>query len=38
VGWKLVIDQSTEQIVDDPDAVQLYKREGRHPWLIPEEV
>ncbi len=38
VGRKLLIDRATEKIVDDPDAMKLYKRQGRKPWLIPEEV
>jgi predicted dehydrogenase len=37
-GRKLHIDRSTEEIVDDPEAMQLYKRQGREPWIIPEEV
>jgi predicted dehydrogenase len=35
---KLLIDPATEEILDDPEAMKLYKREGREPWIIPEEV
>ncbi|MFH1919509.1 MAG: Gfo/Idh/MocA family oxidoreductase [Planctomycetota bacterium] len=38
VGRKLTFDRATEQIVDDPEAMKLYKRRGREPWIIPEEV
>jgi predicted dehydrogenase len=37
-GKKLVIDQQTGEFVNDPEAMKLYKREYREPWVIPEEV
>jgi hypothetical protein len=37
-GRKLMIDRKTEEILDDPEAMQLFKRSGREPWLIPNEV
>ena len=33
-GQKLVIDPKTEQIVDNPAAMKLFKREYRKPWII----
>jgi hypothetical protein len=33
-GQKLVIDPKTEQIVDNPEAMKLFKREYRKPWTI----
>jgi predicted dehydrogenase len=38
VGRKLFIDRTTHEIVDDPEAMKLYKRQGRKPWWIPDEV
>ena len=37
-GRKLRIDRKTEQILDDAEAMKLFKRSGREPWVIPEEV
>ncbi len=37
-GQKLVIDPKTEHIVDNADAMKLFKREYRKPWAIEEEV
>ena len=34
-GQKLLIDPKTEQIVDNPAAMKLFKREEyRKPWVI----
>ncbi len=38
VGRKLRIDRASEEILDDAEAMKLYKRQGREPWIIPEEV
>jgi len=37
-GQKLTIDPKTEHLVDNPDAMKLFKRTYREPWVIPEEV
>ncbi len=37
-GQKLVIDPKTEHIADNPEAMKLFKREYRKPWVIEEEV
>ncbi len=37
-GQKLKINRKTEQIVDNPDAMALFKRTYRKPWVIEEEV
>jgi len=38
-GQKLVIDPKTEQIVGNPEAMQLFKRQTyRKPWVIADEV
>ena len=37
-GQKLQIDPNTEHIVDNPDAMALFKRTYREPWVIPEQV
>ncbi len=38
-GRKLVIDPKTEHIVDDPEAMKLFKRQQyRKPWTIAEEA
>jgi len=37
-GQKLQIDPKTEQVIDNPEAMKLFKRAGRQPWLIPEVV
>jgi len=37
-GQKLKIDPKTEHIVDNPEAMNLFKRTYREPWVVPEEV
>jgi len=37
-GEKLAIDPKTEQITNSPQAMEYFKREGRAPWTVPEEV
>ena len=37
-GQKLTIDPKTEHIVDNPEAMALFKRTYREPYVIPEEV
>ena len=37
-GQNLLIDPATDHIVDNPQAMTLFKRTYRHPWVIPEEV
>jgi hypothetical protein len=37
-GQKLVIDPQSEQIVDNAEAMKLFKREYREPWVIPDQV
>jgi predicted dehydrogenase len=37
-GRKLQIDPTTEQIVDDPQAMGLFKRAYRKPWVIDDVV
>ena len=37
-GQRLLIDRATEQIVDNPEAMKLFKRQGRKPWVIEEDV
>ncbi|NQT38341.1 MAG: Gfo/Idh/MocA family oxidoreductase [Planctomycetes bacterium] len=37
-GQKLGIDPKTEQYIDNPQAMALWKRAGRDPWIIPENV
>jgi len=37
-GQKLKIDPETEHIVDNPEAMKLFKRTYRDPWVVPEEV
>ncbi|MHC4399948.1 MAG: Gfo/Idh/MocA family protein [Planctomycetota bacterium] len=37
-GQKVKIDAETETIVDNPQAMKLFKRTYREPWVIPEEV
>lgn len=38
LGRELRIDQETEGIIDDADAMKLFKRSGRDPWVIPDKV
>lgn len=35
-GQKLTIDPKTEEIVGNPDAMALFKREYRKPWVVEE--
>lgn len=37
-GRQLVVDPKTDMIVDDPQAMKLFKRSYRPPWVIREEV
>ena len=37
-GRKLMIDPATEQIVGDDEAMKLFKRSYRRPWVIEDEV
>ncbi|NUQ65806.1 MAG: Gfo/Idh/MocA family oxidoreductase [Pirellulales bacterium] len=37
-GQKLMIDPTTEEIKDNPEAMKYFKREYRSPYAIPEEV
>ena len=33
-----VIDTATDHVLDDAEAMELFKRSYRKPWEIPEEV
>jgi predicted dehydrogenase len=35
-GQKLTIDPQTEHVVDNPEAMQMFKRTYRDPWVVPE--
>jgi predicted dehydrogenase len=35
---KIAIDPQTERIIDNPDALALFKRSYRKPWIVPDEV
>jgi len=37
-GRKLLVDPKTEHFVDDAEAMNLFKRTYREPWVIREEV
>lgn len=37
-GGKLLIDPKTEKIVDNAEAMKLFKRQYRKPWVIEEKV
>lgn len=37
-GRKLRIDPETEHIVDDPEAMEFFKRDYRKPWVVAEVV
>ncbi len=37
-GEKLTIDPKTEQIVDNPRATELFKRQYRRPWVVEDKV
>jgi len=37
-GRKLRIDPKTQEIIDDTEAMQLFRRTYRAPWVVPETV
>jgi hypothetical protein len=37
-GQKLAIDRKTEEIIDNPAAMKLWKRTYRKPWVIEDPV
>jgi predicted dehydrogenase len=37
-GEKIAVDPKTEQIVDNPQAMGLFRRSYRQPWVVPEVV
>jgi len=37
-GEKLAIDPKTEHVVDNAEAMQLFRRSYRKPWVLPEQV
>ena len=37
-GQKLAIDAETQQIVDNADAMKLFRRTYRKPWVIEDQV
>ena len=37
-GQKIKIDPETEQIVDNPEAMKIFRRTYRKPWVVPENV
>jgi len=37
-GQKLVIDQDSQHILDNPQAMELFRRSYRKPWVIPDVV
>ena len=37
-GQKLAIDAPTQQIVDNDDAMKLFRRTYRQPWVIKDDV
>jgi predicted dehydrogenase len=37
-GRKLRIDPQTEQIIDNDEAMQLFKRQYRRPWVLEDKV
>lgn len=37
-GQKLAIDSDNEQILDNKEAMKLYKRCYRDPWVLPDQV
>ena len=37
-GQKLAIDPKTEHVLDNPEAMKLFKREYRKPYVIEETV
>ena len=37
-GQKVAIDPKTEHILDNADAMQLFKRSYRDPWVLPEHM
>jgi predicted dehydrogenase len=37
-GQKLAIDPKTEAFIGNAEATALFKREGRKPWIVPDDV
>ena len=37
-GRKLRIDPKTERILNDPDAMGLFQREYRQPWVVEDKI
>jgi predicted dehydrogenase len=37
-GRKLTINADTERIVNDNDAMELFQRAYRQPWVVPDEI
>ncbi len=37
-GQKLAIDADSQQVVDNPEAMQLFRRSYRKPWIIEDQV
>jgi hypothetical protein len=37
-GRKLQIDPRTERILDDSEAMGLFKREYRKPWVVEDAI
>jgi predicted dehydrogenase len=37
-GQKVAIDPETEHVVDNSDAMQLFRRSYRDPWVVPEQI
>ena len=37
-GQKLVIDPKTEQFVGNPEAMALFQRTYRKPWMVEEVI
>jgi len=37
-GQKIAIDPKTEQVAGNPQAMGLFRREYRKPWVVPEAV
>jgi hypothetical protein len=37
-GQKLAIEPDTQHIADNAEAIKLFRRSYRQPWVIPDEV
>jgi hypothetical protein len=37
-GQKLTVDPQTQHLVDNPQAMELFRRTYRSPWILPDEV